>query len=59
MVRGKAGVRVGARAAAIRMKWEGMLKQYDEALEKDQDASSRVIDNPAGAENVSTWAREC
>jgi hypothetical protein len=38
--------------------WEGMLRQYDEALEKDRDQGSRVIENPAGVENMSTWVKE-
>jgi hypothetical protein len=49
--RAEVRVRVRVRAAAIRM--NGSERSNNgEALEKDRDESSRVIDNLVGAENV-------
>ena len=35
-----------------------MLRQYDNVVEKEQNERGRVIENPAGTENISTWVKE-
>ena len=34
-------------------RWEGMLDRYDAAVDKDREKRLRIVDNPAGVENVS------
>ena len=38
--------------------WTDMLQQYDEICDHEREERRRIVENPTGVENVSTWVRE-
>ena len=38
--------------------WMRTLREYDEVLERKREERFRVVENPWGVENVSTWVKE-